>query len=129
MRFRLLPMSGVLVATACFWVAALLRPRGYNWSRDYLSTLLRGDPGPARMLAIIGLLVFCMSIALVFERLARTVGSSGTSKVIRIGGIGSMVYASLAFTPMHDLMVTISVAFFAVAVLALLRVLYTSRAI
>ena len=38
-----------------------------------------------------------------------------------------MAYASLTFTPMHDLMVTISLAFFVFAVLALLRVLYASR--
>jgi len=38
-----------------------------------------------------------------------------------------MVYSSLVVTPMHDLMVTISIPFFVVAVLALLRVLYASR--
>jgi hypothetical protein len=122
-------MLGIFVATACFWAAALLRPGGYDWSREYLSTLLRGDTSPARILAITGLLIFCLSIGLVFDRLARTVGSSESSKVIRIGGVGSMVYASLAFTPMHDLMVTISVTFFIAAVLALLRVLYTNRVI
>jgi len=37
-----------------------------------------------------------------------------------------MVYASLTFTPMHDLMVTISLTFFVITVLALLRALYVS---
>jgi hypothetical protein len=75
------------------------------------------------------MVIFCISIALIFERLARTFGSSRASKVIGIGGIGSMVYASLTFTPMHDLMVTVSIVFFVFAVLALLQVLYASRMI
>ena len=40
-----------------------------------------------------------------------------------------MVYSSLTITPMHDLMVTISIVFFVIAVLALLRALYMGREI
>src|SRR5439155_1596334 len=47
---------------------------------------------------------------------------------IRIAGIGSMVYTALVVSPMHDLMVTISIPFIMVAMLALLRVLYASHA-
>ncbi len=47
--------------------------------------------------------------------------------IIRIGGIGSMVYNALAITPLHDLVVTISIAFFIVAVLPLLWTLYIDR--
>src|SRR5262249_51797289 len=64
---------------------------------------------------------------LVFVRLSRAIGPSRTSKFIQIAGIGSMVYSSLTFTPMHDLMVKISIPFFAVAILALLWVLYERR--
>ena len=125
---RLLPLVGVLVAAACFGVAASLHPGGYDWSRDYFSTLLRGEPGPARIPAIAGVLIFCLSMAVIFERLARSFGPSSASTAIQIGGIGSMVYTALAVTPLHDLTVTISIAFFVVAVLALLRVLYERRA-
>ena len=127
MSYRFLPLSGILVAVALFGVAASLQPGGYDWSRDYLSTLLRAGSSPARTTAIAGMLVLCASIAFMFERLARAAEPSRSSKVIRIGGIGSMVYASLTFTPMHDLMVTISLIFFVIAVLALLQTLYASR--
>ena len=127
MRFRLVPLFGVLVAAACYLAAIWLYPGGYDWNRQYISTLLRGSPSPGRIPAVAGVFIFCVSIAFVFDRLARAVGSSATSKAIRIGGIGSMVYSSLVVTPMHDLMVTISIPFFVVAILALLRVLYASR--
>ena len=125
MRFRLLPLFGVLAAVACFAVAISLYPGGYDWRRDYISTLLRGISGPWRLPAVAGVFIYCLSIAFVFERLARTVGSSTASTVIRVGGIGSMVYSALVITPMHDLMVTISIPFFLVALLALLWVLHT----
>jgi hypothetical protein len=80
-------------------------------------------------MAIAGLMMFSASIEFVFERLARAAPSARKAKVIRIGGVGSMVYASLTITPMHDLMVTIALVFFVIAVVALLQTPYASREI
>jgi hypothetical protein len=121
---RLLSGLGVAVALSCFWVAAVLRPKGFDWNRDYLTTLLRDGSTPSRLTAVAGLFVLCVSVAAVVARLARAVELARGAKAIRIGGIGAMVYASLAFTPMHDLMIDISLVFFLVAVLALLRDLW-----
>ncbi len=129
MSFKLLSIFGIWVAILCFWVATMLHPGGYDWSQDFLSTLLRNPSTPVRIPAVAGMLFLCVSIALLFERLARTVEFSKNAKVIRIAGIGSMVYAFLAITPMHDLMVTISLIFFLIAVLMLTRALYISREI
>ena len=127
MEYRRVSIFGIAVSVTCFWAATMLHPGGFDWNRDYLSTLLRDPSSPARILAVAGMLCFCVSIVLVFERLARAVEFSKNSKVIRIGGIGSMIYALLAMTPMHDLMVTISVTFFFVAALALMQALYAHR--
>jgi hypothetical protein len=124
-----LSITGLIIACLCFVAAALLHPGGYDLSRDYLSTLLRDRSAPARITAIAGLLFYCVSIALVFVRLARVPNSRALSKVIEIGGIGSAVYTALVASPMHDLMVTISIIFFATAVLALLRGLHAGREI
>ncbi len=129
MSLKLLSILGILVAVSCLWIATMLYPGGYDWSRDYISTLLRGPSGPARLPADAGVLFFCVSIALVFVRLAHAVEFSKNSKVITIAGIGSQVYASLTITPMHDLMVTISSIFLLVAVLALTQALYVNREI
>lgn len=74
-----------------------------------------------------GLWIYCLSIAVVFARLGCAVGPSHNAKAIQIGGIGSMVYSAFTPTPMHDLMVTISCVFLAVALVALLYVLYARR--
>jgi len=127
MLLRLLSILGILVAASFMGAATILYPGGYDWNGDYISTLLRGLAGPARDLADAGVLLFCVSIALVFERLARALEFSRYSKFIRIAGIGSQVYAALTVTPMHDLMVTISFIFMLVAVLALIVALYFNR--
>ena len=118
----------VVVAAACYITATQLWPPGYDWNHDYLSTLLRAENGPSRFTAIAGLLFFCAGIGMVFARLARTSSSSLNASLIRIGGVGSMVYAALTFTPMHDLVMKISVAFFVFAILAVLRLVYCQRA-
>jgi len=120
MPLKRISLFCVWAGAACFLGATMVQPGGYDWNRDYISTLLRATSSPVRRLAVIGMLLFCVGIALVFARLARAPEFSKVSKAIRIGGIGSMVYAALACTPMHDLMVTIAFLFFLVAVLALL---------
>jgi len=127
MSVKLLSILGIVASASCLGVATRLYPAGYDWSRDYISTLLRGPLGPARILADTGVLLFCVSIALIFERLSRAAEFSGSAKIIRIGGIGSQVYAGLTITPMHDLMVTISFVFMLVSMLAIAQGLYVNR--
>lgn len=124
---KLASLLGVLGSVLCLGLAAAIYPGGFDWGRDYISTLLRGPFGPSRILADAGVLVFCVSIAFAFERLARAAEFARTSKVIRIGGIGSQVYAGLTITPMHDLMVSISFLFVTVTVLAMTRTLWVKR--
>jgi hypothetical protein len=124
MRSKLLSLFGVVLAFACLGVATTLHPGGFDWNRDYISTMLRGPAGSTRNLADAGVILYCVSVALVYARLARTAEFSKNGSIISIAGIGSMVYSCLTMTPLHDLMVTISLAFSFVAVLALLHSLY-----
>ncbi|MCX6378695.1 MAG: hypothetical protein NT023_04335, partial [Armatimonadetes bacterium] len=93
MSLQLLSILGILAAILCLGVATRLHPGGYDWNRDMISTLLR-DPYPTCIPAVAGIVLFCVSIALIFERLTHAVEFSKHSRVIRIAGIGSMVYAS-----------------------------------
>ncbi len=127
MPLKIASVLGILVALACLGAATSFYPGGFDWNRDFVSTLLRGPVGPARTLADVGVVLFCVSLTFVFSRLAKYPEFAKNSKVINIGGIGSMVYASLTITPMHDLMVTISLVFLVVALVALMRALYANR--
>lgn len=129
---RYLPLFGVLGALALLVLAAAWYPGGYDWNRVTVSalcaaTLPSGDTNPVRGLAAGGLLLLCVSQALLFQLISSVAETRAQRKTIQIAGIGAMVYSALTATPMHNLMVTISLAFYITALLAVLRMLYCQR--
>jgi hypothetical protein len=89
---------------------------GYDWAHNFISSLfaanaLNGTANPARLLAIPTMLVLCVSIGTLFKNISNKSASKVQKKTIEIGGIGSMVYAFLIVTPMHNLMLNIALLF------------------
>lgn len=126
------PVGCVVLAAAAFVLAALRYPGGYDWAGQSISSLfqplsLSGSPNGARPLAVISVLFFCVGVGAVFERISRRGRSRAQRKVIQIAGIGSMVYAFLVVTPMHDVLVGVALAFFLVAMLSIFYLLLIER--
>jgi len=124
-----LPLSGVLVSLALFAVATRRYPGGYYWSRDFISTLFApststGATNEARLVAVLAMFVLCLSVAVLFKFVSRRARGRALAKTLEVGGIGSMVYAFLVVTPMHDLLVGISLLFFIPAMAAALDLAY-----
>lgn len=86
-----------------------------------------GEVNPGRGLAIVGLLLLCVSMSLLFELISRLADTRRSRGMIQISGIGAMVYALLTATPMHNLMVTISLSFFVVALVSIIGMLHFKR--
>jgi len=126
-----LPIVGVLAAMVLFALATTRYPGGYDWANNTISALfqphaLNGAHNPARTIAVLAVFVFCVSMAVVFK----WVSSSGAKsrfhkKTIEISGIGSMVYAFLVVTPMHNVLVSVSLIFFLTAMLTTLHMVYS----
>jgi hypothetical protein len=141
MKTSHLPLIGILVSVFLFVLSAAYYPGGtsdsahsvgYDWTRNFISTLfavtaLNGAANPARRLAIPAMLIFCVSIGVLFRNISRKGKSKFHRRTIEIAGIGTAIYAFLVVTPMHDLLVSIALLFFVVAVLATLHMLYTDR--
>lgn len=135
------PLLGLLWGLALFALAATFYPggtvaspgsAGYDWTGHTISALFQplasnGEQNPARPWAVAAVLLYCLSMALVFAGIARQASTTFHQKTIRIAGIGAMVYAALAVTPMHNLMVTVALAFFVVAVSTILHSLHRDR--
>lgn len=139
---RNLPPIGILLSIGLFIVATTYYPGGsitsrnvvgYDWTQHFISTLfavtaLNGARNPARYFALPAMLMFCISMAAMFRSVSRQATSPAMKKTIDIGGIGAMVYAFLAVaTPMHDLLVTVSLVFSLAAILATLYTVYRAR--
>ncbi|XQW83587.1 hypothetical protein ACOYR1_10505 [Thalassotalea piscium] len=105
---------------------------GYSWSGNTISSLfqpyaLNGSENTSRFFAITSALFYCLSLSFVFVTIAKNSASLLHQSIIKTAGIGSMVYAFLIVTPMHNLMVNIALAFYVVAVFTLLHSLYVLK--
>ena len=113
--------------------AATDYPGGYDWTRDFVSTLFasttpQGIQNPARYFAIPAAFVLCVGVGVMSKMISVRLGSPIHATTLEIGGIGSMVYAFLAVTtPLHDLLVSLSLAFFLAALFATMHFLFTRR--
>ena len=66
-------------------------------------------------------------MAIVFNTIAKRGPSRFHRKTIQIAGIGSMVYAALVVTPMHDVLVGVALLFFVTAMVTIFHRLYLER--
>src|SRR5262249_22102586 len=66
-------------------------------------------------------------MAELFRQLAHVMGLTRHGKWVRIFGMAAMVYAALTVTRMHDLMVTIALAFFVGAEIVFLHLVLPRR--
>ena len=124
-----LPLFGVFAALVLFALATGRYPGGYDWAHHSISALfqpraLNGAENPARPLAVLAILIFCVSMAVVFKSISSRAKSRFHKTTIEIAGIGSMVYALLVVTPMHNLLVGVALLFFVTAMLATLHMVY-----
>lgn len=124
------PVGLVGLALLLFGVAAAQYPGGYAWFEQSISSLFQpqttnGVANAARPVAVAAVLVFCTGIGLVFHAVAGRGPTRLHRKTIEIAGIGSMVYASLVVTPMHDVLVGVTLVFFVVAMVAIFHMLWS----
>lgn len=129
---RIIPIAGVVVAMALLAISTFQYAGDVHWTRVTVSLLCapelpNGEPNPGRALPVAALLLLCVSMSLLFELISRAADTRGLRKTIQIAGIGSMVYALLTATPMHNLMVNIALAFYLAAIIAIVSMLYRKR--
>lgn len=129
---RSIPILGVVAAIALLAISTLRYSGDVHWTRVTVSLLCapelpNGDPNLGRGLPIASLLLLCASMSMLFELVSRLADTRGLRNTIQIAGIGSMVYALLTATPMHNLMVNIALVFFLVAIFAIVTMLFRKR--
>lgn len=112
----------LLVGIILFYIATLHYPGGSNWNKNsigfdwrynYITNLfnpiaVNGDSNGSVPWAIVAMAFLCTGFALFFADTAQKINVPTSSNIIKWGGTLSMLFAFLAVTPWHDLMVTIS---------------------
>lgn len=125
---RNIAIVGVVAAVTLLTISTFQYVGDVHWTRVTVSLLCApalpdGNPNAGRGLPIAALLLLCVSMSLLFEQISRAADTKRLRKTIQISGIGSMVYALLTATPMHNVMVNIALAFFLVAIVAIVLML------
>lgn len=126
---RSIPIVGVVVAVGLLALSIYRYTGDVHWTRVTVSmlcasTLPDGTPNPGRAVPIIALLLFCASMALVYQLISRLAETRVQRDTIQIAGIGSQVYSVLTATPIHNLMVNIALVFTMVAMVAIVYMLH-----
>jgi len=136
-----LPVIGILSFGILYVYSSTLYPGGsqadinavgFDWINNYWCNLMNtkganGAINPARPFAIFAMLVLCSSLSVFFFQFADFLTEKQSWKqIIKIGGFFSMLFASLLFTKLHDLMTIISSFFGLFVVIGILKEVYRS---
>lgn len=129
---QIVSLAGTISAMLALSVCTAHYAGDMPWAQRTVSWLCaadlpNGNANSVRLPAITSLFVLCVSMALVFQLISLKTNASKLAKTIQVSGIGAMVYALLTITPMHNLMVTIALAFFVVAMLAIVILEFQNR--
>lgn len=136
-----IPILGTLVFALLYLYSANLYPggsqadsdsTGFDWLHNYWCNLMNeqamnGMVNPARPFAITAMVILCGSLAVFFYQFAEFLTKAKTWKLlIRWGGLLSMFFAALMFSPYHDLMTIISSIFGLLVVAGIIKEIYLS---
>lgn len=140
-QINAIPFIGIGLFVLLYIYAATLYPggsqenlqsEGFDWVHNYWCNLMNEEGmneqhNPARPFAIAAMIILCSSLATFFIQFAQTFSKTSLwRKLILYCGSISMVFAILIFTPLHDLMTTISSVFGLVVVIGIIKEIYAS---
>jgi hypothetical protein len=139
----LTPIFGTILFVVLYFVATLLYPGGsqldknsigFSWLNNYWCNLLNeysinGQPNPAKPVAIIGLIVLCLTLSYFWFLFPRHINFGKYFKLaIQISGAISMSIAFLLFTKInHDFVIDFASAFGFVAIVGTFVGLYKTK--
>lgn len=134
-------LLGIFAGLVLITFAAYLYPggsqqdiasKGFSMQHNYLCNLsdkkaVDGVNNPGRYFAIAGMFVLCCGLAHFFFKFSKKLPTAAFRNIVAVSGIISMFFAFLAFTPYHDVVITIASSFSLLAIFTILVALYKSR--
>jgi hypothetical protein len=90
---------------------------GFNWTKNFISNLfatkaLNGSENPSRIWAYLGMIFLPISYAIFFIHMSKKMPEKNAASILKYGGAANILFMVLIVTPLHDLMLNISISFF-----------------
>lgn len=119
-------LTGVVISLVLMMIAISVYPGGsmfdknsvgFDWSTNFISNLfatkaLNGAENPSRIWAYIGMIILPLSYAIFFINISKKLPDKKAGNMIKYLGIANVLCMSLIVTPLHDLMLNISITLF-----------------
>ena len=90
---------------------------GFGWTKNFISNLfeakaLNGAANPSRILAYMGMILLPISYAIFFIHMSKKIPEKNAGYILKYGGAANILSMVLIVTPLHDLMLNISITLF-----------------
>jgi hypothetical protein len=119
-------LTGVVISLILMIIAISVYPGGsmfdrnsvgFDWTRNFISNLfaakaLNGSENPSRIWACLGMIILPFSYAIFFINMAKKIPDRNAGYILKYGGVLNILCMFLIVTPLHDLMLNISITLF-----------------
>ena len=119
-------LIGVVISLILMMVATSIYPGGsmfdgnsvgFDWTKNFISNLfgvkaLNGSENPSRLWAYSGMILLPFSYAIFFIHMSKKIPEKNAGFILKYGGVLNVLCMFLIVTPLHDLMLNVSITLF-----------------
>ena len=119
-------LTGVVLSLILMIIAISIYPGGsifdknsigFDWTKNFVSNLfeekaLNGAENSSRILAFTGMILLPVSYAIFFINMSKKIPEKNAGYILKYGGSVNILFTFLIVTPLHDLMLYISITLF-----------------
>ena len=119
-------LIGVVISLTLMIIAISIYPGGsmfdknsvgFGWTKNFISNLfatkaLNGSENPSRIWAYLGMIFLPFSYAIFFINMSKKIPEKNALYILKYGGVLNILCMFLIVTPLHDLMLNISLTLF-----------------
>ena len=90
---------------------------GFDWTKNFISNLfstkaLNGSENSSRIWACLGMIILPFSYAIFFINMAKKIPEKNAGNILKYLGAANILFMFLIVTPLHDLMLNLSITLF-----------------
>ena len=119
-------LTGVVLSLILMIIAISIYPGGsifdknsigFDWTKNFVTNLfeekaLNGAENSSRILAFTGMILLPVSYAIFFINMSKKIPEKNAGYILKYGGSVNILFTFLIVTPLHDLMLYISITLF-----------------
>src|ERR1700730_10307533 len=119
-------LIGVVISLILMMIAISIYPGGsmfdknsvgFDWTKNFMSNLfaakaLNGSENSSRIWAYLGMILFPFSYAIFFINMSKKIPEKNAANILKYGGAVNILFTFFIVTPLHDLMLNISITLF-----------------